>query len=114
MTQHYAIANLGCDSNFSDSDSGSYWSDDDEDRFCRDAEWEVSRAAKAWEARRVIYAKALIKQGDEEAALTHIRFLFEEEEDEDEECATCKPNSDWDWLDGDNEYSSDSDTDSDR
>ena len=47
MSQQY---NLGCDSDSEYSDEeGSYWSDDDEDRFCGDAEWEVSKAAKAWE-----------------------------------------------------------------
>ena len=89
MTQQYDTANLACES---DSDvSGSYWPEDDEDRFCGDAEWEFSLAAVAWEARRKLYTEALIKDDEEEAALTHIRYLFGEEE-EQEECVTCKPN----------------------
>ena len=68
----------------SDSDcSASYWSEEDEDRFCGDPEWEFSLAAIAWEARRKLYAEALIREGEEEAALTHIWFLYEEEEEEE-------------------------------
>ena len=115
MTQEYETPNLTCES---DSDvSDTYWSDseEDEDRFCGDAEWEFSLAAVAWEARRKLYALAMIKAGDEEAALTHIRFLYveEEEEEEEEECVTCKLNWDWDRYDSDNEYSSGSNSASD-
>ena len=82
MTQQYETANLTCEY---DSDvSDSYWSEDDEDRFCGDAEWEFTLAAVAWEARRKLYAEALIKEGEEEAALTHIRFLFGEEEEQED------------------------------
>ena len=107
MTQQYETPNLTCES---DSDvSDTYWSEDDEDRFCSDAEWEFYLAAVAWEARRKLYAEAMIKDGEEEAALTHIRFLFEEEED----CVTCKPNWDWDRYDSNNSSGSDSASDSD-
>ena len=103
--------NLTCES---DSDiSESIWSDEDEDRFCGDPEWEFSLAAVAWEARRKLYAEAMIKKGEEEAALVHIRFLFEEEEEE-EPCVTCKPNWDWDRYDSDDSYGTDSATDSDE
>ena len=95
----------------SDSDfSEGIWSED-EDRFCGDPEWEFSLAAVA---RRKLYAEAMIKEGEEEAALVHIRFLFEDEEEEEEEepCVTCKPNWDWERYDSDNSYGSDSATDS--
>ena len=58
--------------------------EDDDDHFCGDAEWEFTLAAVAWEARRKLYAEALIKEGEEEAALTHIRFLFWEEEEQED------------------------------
>ena len=98
---------LCCVDDFSDG----IWSED-EDRYCGDPEWEFSLAAVAWEARRKLFAEAMIKEGDEEAALIHIRYLFEEEEQEEEEepCVTCKPNWDWERYDSDNCYS---DTDSD-
>ena len=96
------------DSEFSDG----IWSED-EDRFCGDPEWEFSLAAFAWEARRKLYAEAMIKEGEEEAALLHIRFLFEDEDEEEEEpCVTCKPNWDWERYDSDDSYGSDSATDS--
>ena len=101
--------NLGCESASEYSDEGSYWSDDDEDRFCGDAEWEVSEAAKVWEARRLLSAEAKIKQDLEEASLQDIRFLF----DEEEECVTCKPNWDWEYYTSDNDYYTDSDSNSD-
>ena len=92
MTQQYEASILGCDS---DSDcSASYWSEEDEDRFCGDPEWEFSLAAVSWEARQKMYAQILIKEGQEEEALTHIRFLFVEEEEE--ECVTCNLN--WDSM----------------
>ena len=73
----------------------------------------MSLAAVAWEARRKLYALAMIKDGQEEAALTHIRFLFVEEEPEEveEDCVTEKPNWDWDRYDSDCEYSSGSGSD---
>ena len=110
--QEYKTHNLTCES---DSDiSESFWSDSDEDRFCGDAEWEMSLAAVAWEARRKMYALAMIKEGNEESALTHIRFLFiEEEAEEVEACVTEKPNWDWDRYDSDCDYSSGSDYTSD-
>ena len=58
MTQAYETPNLTCES---ESDvSESFWSDSDEDRFCGDAEWEMSLAAIAWEARRKLF---IIKWG---------------------------------------------------
>ena len=107
--QEYEPSNLTCES---DSE-GSYWADDDEDRFCGDPEWEFSLAAVAWETRRKLYAESMIKESEEEAALTHIRFQFEEEEEEEEPCVTCKPNWDWEQYDSDNSYGTDSATDSD-
>ena len=109
--QEYQPINLTCES---DSDiSESIWSDEDEDRFCGYPEWEFSLAAIAWEARCKLYAEAMIKEGEEEAALVHIRFLFEEEEEE-EPCVTCKPNWDWERYDSDDSYGTDSATDSDE
>ena len=100
----YEASNLTCES---DSE-GSYWSDDDEDRFCGDPEWELSLAAVAWEARRKLFAEAKIKECHEEEALQDIRFLFVEPEEVEEECVTEKPNWDWDRYDSDCEYSSES------
>ena len=99
-----------------ESDSeGSYWSDDDEDRFCGDPEWEFSLAAVAWETRRKLFAEAKIKEGHEEEALQDIRFLFVEEEQEEvvEQCVTEKPNWDWDRYDSDCETESGSEYDDD-
>ena len=113
MTQAYETPN------FSESESDAsdiYWLSDseDEDRFCGDAEWEMSLAAVAWEARRKMYALAMIKEANEESALTHIRFLFIEEEAEGEEaCVTEKPSWDWNRYDSDCDYSSGSDYSSD-
>ena len=57
-----------------------------------------------------MYALAIVKEGNEESALTHIRFLFIKEEAEEEEaCVTEKPNWDWDRYDSDCDYSSGSD-----
>ena len=56
----------------------------------------------------------MIKESEEEAALTHIRFQFEEEEEEEEPCVTCKPNWDWEQFDSDDSYGTDSATDSDE
>ena len=111
MTQAYEMLNLTCESNSDISES--FWSDTDEDRFCGDAEWEMSLAAVAWEARRKLYAEAMIRKSNEDEALTHIRFLFVEEEVEVEieDCVTEKPNWDWDRFDSDCEYSSDSGSD---
>ena len=113
MTQEYLPYNLTCESESDDSDIFWYDSDEDEDRFCGDVEWEMSLAAVAWEARRKLYAEEMIKQSNEEEALTHIRFLFVEEEVEVEleDCVTEKPNWDWDRFDSDCEYSSDSGSD---
>ena len=108
MSQEYE-PNLTAESDSEFSDG--IWSED-EDRFCGDPEWEFSLAAVAWEARRKLYAEAMIKEGEEEAALLHIRFLFEDEEEE-EPCVTCKPNWDWERYDSDDSYGSDSATDSD-
>ena len=112
MSQEYEPTNLTAESDSEFSDS--IWSED-EDRFCGDPEWEFSLAAVAWEARRKLYAEAMIKEGEEEAALTHIRFLFEAEEEEEEEepSVTYKPNWDWDRYDSDNSFGSYSATDSD-
>ena len=111
--QHHVIGSIGYNSDSeSESECESLWSDDDEDRFRGDAEWEVTRAAKAWEERRLKYAEAMIKLGNEEEALKDIRFLYVEEEEE-EACVTCKPNWDWEHYDSDNSSGSDSDSDSD-
>ena len=56
----------------------------------------------------------MIKESEEEAALTHIRFLFEEEEEQEEPSVTCKPNWDWEQFDSDDSYGTDSATDSDE
>ena len=110
MTQDYHPYKLTCESESDESDI--FWYDDedeDEDRFCGDAEWEVSLAAVAWEARRKLYAEEKIKEANEEEALTHIRYLFEEKlELHDEECVTEKPNWDWDHYDSDCETESNS------
>ena len=53
------------------------------------------------------------KAAEEEAALTHIRFLYVEQEEEEEEGVTCKPNWDWERYDSDDKYSSGSDSASD-
>ena len=114
MSHHYEPTNLTCESDSEFSESN--WSDEDEDRFCGDPEWEFTLAAIAWEARRKLYAEAMIKECEEEAALTNIRFLFEEEDKEEEEeepCMTCKENWDWDHYDSDNSFGTDSATDSD-
>ena len=108
MTE-YETTNLTCEY---DSDvSDSYWSEEDEDRFCGDPEWEFTLAAVAWEARRKLFADLMIKESEEEAALLHIRFLFVEAEAEkvEEACVTEKPNWDWDRYDSDCDYSSGSD-----
>ena len=107
----YEASNLTCES---DSE-GSYWADDDEDRFCGDPEWEFSLAAVAWETRRKLFAEAKIKECHEEEALIDIRFLFVEEgpEEVEEECVTEKPNWDWDRYDSDCETESGSEYDDD-
>ena len=55
MTQEYVPSNLTCESESDDSDIFWYDSDEDEDRFCGDVEWEMSLAAVAWEARQKLY-----------------------------------------------------------
>ena len=56
MTQQYEASILGCDS---DSDcTATYLSEEDEDCFCGDPEWEFSLVAIAREARRKLYAEA--------------------------------------------------------
>ena len=61
----------------SDTDSEfCYWSQD-EDCFVGDAKWEFTAAARAWEARSVLFAEAKILQQLEEAALEDICFLFD-------------------------------------
>ena len=105
----YEPTNLTCEYDSDVSDTN--WPEVDEDRFCGDPEWEFTLAAVAWEARHKLYADLMIKEGEEEAALIHIRFLFVEAEAEEveEACVTEKPNWDWDRYDSDNEYSSGSD-----
>ena len=86
-------SNLGVDYELSDTDNDfCYWSEEDEDCLVGDADWEFTAAARAWEARRVLFAEAKILQKLQEAALEDICFLFEPEED----CVTCLPN--WDWV----------------
>ena len=88
----YEPTNLTCESDSEFIESN--WSED-EDRFCGDPEWEFTLVALAWEARRKLFAEAMIKEGEEEAALNHIRFLFIEEEAEEEEaCVTEKSSGD--------------------
>ena len=62
MSQQYEPTNLTCESDSEVSDSN--WSEEDEDRFCGDPEWEFSLAAIAWEARRKLYAESMIKEGE--------------------------------------------------